>query len=1022
MHYQWKKNNFSTFKTFEINRLKARNYFVPYASKEEAKGIDILDYRYKSSLVRVLNGDWDFKYYKNPNDFPNEVDIESVEFDKIDVPSCIQSRGYDIPFYTNVKYQFPIHWYQAHPTKIPTNKPVGLYFHSSFANPTKLHFELSNAKDTYNFICAYHRTFNISNLDKDYILRFFGVSNNFDLFINDEFVGYAEGSHESSEFIINQFIKEGDNDLVLVMHRWCNGTLLEDQDMFRFNGIFRDVVLYEQEKSRVWDFDLQYTRCDDKETYNWNLKVETYGYEGCSLKVTLSNDNVVYEETKACESITEFSSSLKPILWNAENPNLYKLEIELLKEGKTIEYIKKNIGFKHVEIIKDVFFLNDTKVKLKGVNHHDTNPKNGYTMSPADINLDLRLCKEYGVNCIRTSHYPPDPLLIELADIYGIYIVAEADIETHGLNPIIHASTSGRISHNLAWKDHFLDRAYRLYEPLKNDVSVIMWSLGNESGGTACHMEMYKYFKSKTTIPVHLESAIHRPIVHYDVTSMMYPSIPLIHGVGSKTLKNNDHNRKMMEVPFFMCEYAHAMGVGPGCLEEYFDEVYAYDSLMGGCIWEFADHAIYHKDGPYMYTYGGDHGEYVHDGNFCADGLFYPDRQPSSGARNMKYVYRPIRMKYIGDKKVEVFNTTNFSNASRYEITLSLIKNGENIKTWPIYLDIEPFTKQIVEISEIEEAGDCFLNVHYQDKNDSSVFFDEQLILHVELPEVSIVDSSLGLIDSKEKISVEYSKGNVVFDKKSGSISTYTYNSKNMIQSSEHSLMRVKLDNDAYECMLWNITGMTGLKSHLKSIKSEKDGDVAIIKTKTKLSKRFKSFTIDDEYKVHGDGTIEVTSTLHKKGNTVLPRFSTMLHLDDTMKNVEYVAREQESYNDFCNHTEIGRFESHINKMMEPNIRPQETGNRTDAREVFVNDGVDGLLFKAVEQPFEFSLKRVPDSELKKMGHREDVEKYNESHLTISKFNMGVGTGICGPVALPKYRFKSNQEYVFKYTIQPKSK
>ncbi len=1007
MKYKWKLNNYCTFSTYEINRLKPRNYFVPYPDKQSAQGIDIKDYRYKSSLVHILNGDWDFKFYPNPNDFPDEADANAVDWTKIDVPSCIQMRGYDIPFYTNIHYQFP-----CNPPKIPTNKKVKGFIGMCLADPTRLHIRKYKPKEVYNFICAYRRKFEINDLEKDYILRFFGVANNFDLFINGQFVGYGEGTHNTSEFLINTYLHTGENEIVLVMHRWCNGTYLEDQDMFRCNGIFRDVVLYEQNKTRIWDFDFQ-TKKNEK-GYAYALDVEVSAPEDATLHITLSGHGYHCEKTIDAKTGKLDGQIDNPKEWNAEEPNLYLLEIELIKDGKTLEYVKKNVGFRTIEIKGDIYYFNEKNIKWKGVNHHDTNPKNGYTMSPEDIDKDLRLMKEYGVNAVRTSHYPPDPLLIELCDIYGLYVCAENDLETHGVG-LFGYSGDGKITNNLAWSPHILDRIARLYNQFKNNPSVAMWSLGNECGGMRCHYESIKYLKDRTDVPIHLESAIHKKDVHVDVTSMMYPSIPLIHGVGSKTLKKNEHNTKMMEVPFFMCEYAHAMGVGPGCLEEYYDEVLKYDSLMGGCIWEFADHAIYHENGPIKYTYGGDHGEHVHDGNFCADGLFYPDRKPSSGAKSMKYVYRPLRFSYLGDGKLEVWNTNSFLPASRYDISYNIEINGNKGEEVKIDLSTPAWSKETITIP-VPKDGDAFLNISYVDKENKDILFKEQHELTKKMPDVLIKDSTIKLDDKDGRKIITYKNGSISFDEKTGGLTSYIYKDVEMIGGPAiHSLCRAKMDNDAYDAIKWVVSGFYKDTPKLKSITAKTDENKAFIEVNTTIH----GLKINDIYTIHGDGTIEVRSKLLKGGNKLLPRFSEVYHFQNDMQNVKYFAKIDESYCDFKNHAPIGLCNAEVKDMIEPNIKPQESGNRCDSRFVELNNGKVGLRFIAVNSPFEFSIKPISDEDLKSAKHREDVEKCHESYMAVSCFNMGVGTGICGPVALPQYRRVSDKDYIYSYVIQP---
>ncbi|MBO7423530.1 MAG: hypothetical protein J6T99_09130, partial [Oscillospiraceae bacterium] len=677
MKYLLNKNNYHDFSVYQINRLPARSYFIPYPTREKADAVKPKEKRYRSSKVQCLNGMWDFKFYAKPAELPEVLDTDQVSFEPIDVPACWQFRGYDRPFYVNTRYQFPYH-----PPVIPTKEKVGKVF-SWMGFDRGLGPRWQDPGEEYNFVGVYRRTVQISDPCKNTMISFLGVASCIDLYWNGEYVGYSEGAHNTAEFDLTDKLREGENELLAVVHRWCTGTYLEAQDMFRNNGIFRDVLLRISDPEDLWDVDARTWQAGEQYGIRLTAKALTdteitFSLEGHGLSrsVTMQTKSGTAEAVFAHLEVKE---------WNAEEPVLY-----------TIRYETKNccvterIGFRTVSIQRDVFLVNGRRVKLHGVNHHDTSPTNGYTMTPDEIERDLLLCKQYNIDTIRTSHYPPDPLLLELADELGIYLVDENDLETHGTFSHQFPPTYNSISHDPKWRRHYLDRIEHLYErdKLHGNTAVIMWSLGNESGGYCNTDAMYNYLKERSPLPVHYESAIHCKRQAYDVGSEMYPSVAKVHMVGEHRRKQ----KRLNDRPYFLCEYAHAMGVGPGNTEAYWQEIYRYDNLMGGCVWEMVDHAVQHNDG--SYTYGGDHGEWEHDGNFCVDGMFYPDRRPSTGAEIIRFIYRPLRVSRISGNVFAVFNTTAFSNGSRYELTFQW-NDGTEQKIQP---EVEPLSRSQVAV------------------------------------------------------------------------------------------------------------------------------------------------------------------------------------------------------------------------------------------------------------------------------------------------------------------------------------
>ena len=617
MKYIINTTNFRDFNVAEVGKLSPRAYFIPYASKEKLCEQNVLTERYNSSMVTILNGEWDFKYYDKDMLIPKEFYTDRIQFDKVNVPSTWQRTGYREPCYLNTRYEFNPKLYP----EMPEDVPMGVY----------------------------RKFINIDNLDKVYILTFMGVISSLDLYINGEFVGYSEGAHNSAEFNISKYLVQGENEILAVVSKWSTGTYLECQDMFRENGIFRDVLLTTLDKTYLYDFVVDTEKKYGKYELSVSFKIKG-DKEGCTISAELlDGDKVLAKETADARAKSKIIfSNLDVKEWNAEEPYTYDLFITFEDANGNKTYVKNITGFKTVEIKGNIFYFNDMPIKFKGVNHHDTNMKSGYVLTGEEIKAEMELMKKFNINAIRTSHYPPDPTLLTLADLMGFYIIDEADIETHGAGDIKTPYDNCIISHDLKWEGRYVDRVSRMVCRDRNHPCITMWSLGNEAWGYNCQDSCYDYIKnSGSKIPVHYESVIHTKRFAYDVISEMYPSQENVAKYGAQTAKDKRYHEK----PYFMCEYVHAMGVGPGAVEEYWESIYAHDNLMGGCVWEWADHAVFHDGSDkykYQYTYGGDHGEEKHDSNFCVDGMLYPDKTPHTGAYVIKAVYRPVRSKWCG--------------------------------------------------------------------------------------------------------------------------------------------------------------------------------------------------------------------------------------------------------------------------------------------------------------------------------------------------------------------------------------
>ena len=1002
MKYHINQNNYHTFEIFEVNKMAPRSYFIPYPSKSKADAVSPKEKRYASPKVVCLNGEWDFKFYPRPAEVPAVLDTEKTVFDKIDVPSCWQFRGYDKPFYTNIRYQFPFD-----PPKIPRLDKVGKVF-SWMGVDQKISLRYKDPGEEYNFVGIYRKDIEIKDPEKNYVISFLGVASCMDLYVNGKFVGYSEGAHNTAEFDLTGLLNAGKNEMLVVVHRWCNGTYLEDQDMFRNNGIFRDVLLRISEPTDICEIDAQTVKTGN--TYVLTLtaktltptdvtftieKVVSKGHK-VSMSQTISVEEGAAEETaeaaegavKAAEGTAKaVFEGLEVVEWNAEDPVLY--DVYYQTESCCV---KERIGFKTVKIEGDLFTVNGKKIKFHGVNHHDTSCTNGYTLTPDEIERDVKLCKEFNIDMIRTSHYPPDPLLLELADEYGIYIVDENDLETHGTFAHQLPPTYNTISHDKKWEAHYIDRISRLYhrDKIHSNTSIVMWSLGNEAGGYHNTDAMYDYLKLRSDLPVHYESAIHCKRIAYDVGSEMYPSVQMVHDVGEHCRKQKQLNDR----PYFLCEYAHAMGVGPGNTESYWEEIYKYDNLIGGCVWEMVDHAVLHEDG--SYTYGGDHGEWSHDGNFCVDGLFYPDRTPSTGAKIIKFIYRPIRVRHISGSTFEVFNTTAFSAGERYELTFTWNDGTVNVVT----PEAGPLKKAMIAVPEAKTVdGNLSVIVTTVDKKTGAVVSEEQIVIRQFVPGAE----GEHLLPEECK----FSGGRMVWTLPDGQM---------LRSNSEYTILyRAATDND------------TDLKfsNTMEPFMAQKERVIAAgpilngYRIETEVENKTGKFNVTDSYEGTEDGIL-VTSTLHcVSGGTIIPRFGKTFRLDQIFDIVKYTGRTGESYCDMKDQFPIRTVECRVADMTEPNIRPQESGNRCDCTEASVSDGAVTVTFKAVDKPFELGIKPYSDWALCRMKHRKD-EKRTGTYVTIQAFQQGIGTGACGPGVMPEYQYSAKKDYTLKFLISVK--
>lgn len=992
MQYNLKTGNFCDFSKFRENIMIPRSYFIPFANLDELAKTDIRNERYLSSRVECLSGEWDFVYYSNCKMVDNFFDTEKIKFDKVNVPSMWQYTGYEKPYYVNTRYQF-----KPNPPHIPEDCPVGIY----------------------------RRFIDIDNLDLNYTLAFLGVAGSLELFCNGKYVGYSEGSHNTAEFELNDFLVKGKNEIVVQNHKWTNGTYLEAQDMFRSNGIFRDVLLYKTGNNSIYDFE---AKISFGGSFSLDFLPSLKISDDCMLSVSLYDDG----ELVSSKSVNVSPSNIEKISfnnldvheWSAECPYLYDLVIILSKGEDVLEVVRKNIGFKNVEIIGNKFLFNNEHIKLLGVNHHDTNAKTGYVMSVEDMELDVSLVKQYNANCIRTSHYPPDPTFLDLCDEYGIYVIDEADIETHGCETELHKP--GACSHNKDWQQHYWDRVYRMYARDKNHPSITMWSLGNESHGYLNQDYCYDELKKLSSLPIHYEGVCRTLRFAYDVISHMYAWPNMCEKIAKGKLP------KYRKKPFFLCEYAHAMGVGAGELERYVKCFYSSENMLGGCIWEFADHAVYHENEKVKYTYGGDHGEEKHDGNFCMDGLFFPDRTPHSGAKQMKNCYRPVRCCKIADKRYEFFNHNYFENAT-FTVKCIYFTNGVETYSSTFDINVAPQSSQVYEIDSLELEKDNHNSVVFEYFTGDFLIASEQIILSEGKLNTDIkCDGKIAVKPSENKLYITFDNGSMIFDKSTGFITSYIYKNHEMINSFPlgdfkgfaPAFYRAPLDNDRNICKYWHTMGLQNTSNICKGSNFTDNGDNVVITTNIKSIAKciLPVANTQIKYTIYPNGNILVdVNCLGGGAVKLLPRFGVMLEMPKEYENIKYFGLgEDVNLPDYKEHTINKIYQTTVDKLKEDYIKPQESATRCDVRFAEItNTSGFGLRFEAVNKPFIFSASHYTSNQWAKAMHREDLVDLPTTCVNIDTSVLGAGSNACGPLPDKKDRVGSLSGKKLSFVVKP---
>ncbi|WP_236355031.1 glycoside hydrolase family 2 TIM barrel-domain containing protein [Konateibacter massiliensis] len=972
--------------TLHVGCEENRSYYIPRALEDKDE----------SSRKTLLNGEWDFRYYENPfevDDFTaNDYSYEN--YDTIPVPSCIQMHGYDRHMYTNVTFPFAYD-----PPYVPLENPTSVY----------------------------HRTFELSSnaLGFKQYLNFEGVDSCFYVYVNKTFVGYSQVSHSTSEFDITPYIKEGSNDLTVVVLKWCDGSYLEDQDKFRMTGIFRDVYLLSRPENHLRDFFVKTLLTD---AYTKAEITVDFSYRDASLPTTctlLDADG----NTFVTQTVEGNILSIKldnPILWNAEAPYLYTLKIEV-----SGEVIYQQVGIRCIEIKYDIIYINGVKIKFKGVNRHDSDPVTGYTISKEQALKDLRMMKEANINAIRTSHYPNAPWFTQLCNEYGFYVVGESDLEAHGASKFYGGSqdvTYGDLVQREIFAAAILDRNERNVIRDKNNPCIIMWSMGNEAGYSKAFEDTGRFIKSyDPTRLLHYESSIYETGEHKNDTSMLdvYSNMYTSPAGIEDYLASNPK-------PYMLCEFIHAMGNGPGDIEDYMECIYKHDRFVGGFVWEWCDHAIDRgvtTDGRKVFHYGGDSFEYPHDGNFCVDGMVSPDRIPHPALAEYKNAIRPVRATLLDSKscKIELENKLDFTNLKDYlTITAELLCDGIAVESYDLgSVDLAPHAKIIVDLSVssdyLTESDTRPLSVRllYTQATDShltkaghSLGFDQLILREGALPFVHASADSSSHINAEEdavKVLLTGKNFTYVFNKLRGSFDSLIIDNCSILDKPlEYNIWRAPADNDINISRDWKAAGYDRALVRVYETNVSVENNVATIRCRLAISAIQIQHIVDCDvvWYVGGDGTI--TLELNGKRNTelpFLPRLGIRLFLPKDYSKTEYFGYgPNESYIDKHRSSWLGRFQSKVDDMYVDYIMPQENSSHYHCSEVLLSSDYGKTLRASANKPISFNAGRYTQEELEQKAHNYELEKSDSTVLCLDYKMSGVGSNACGPALLEQYR------------------
>ena len=993
------------------NTMPARAYYIPASKRMD----NLVEHREESDRMQLLNGTWKFQYFNSIYDIQDSFfakNYDTENFDEIQVPSVWQMAGYDIHQYTNIRYPFPFD-----PPYVPQDIPCGAYVHN---------FEYSRDEKASKAF-----------------LNFEGVDSCFYVWINGSYIGYSQVSHMTSEFDVTDVLQDGTNTVAVLVMKWCDGSYLEDQDKFRMSGIFRDVYILKRPKQAISDYHIK-TRIEDMLA---KVEIEMKFYSPLNVKISIEDKNgAVVALGSIDEEGTAVLEIASPELWNTENPYLYKLILETENE-----VIVDHIALRKVEIKDQVIYLNGQKIKFRGVNRHDSDPVTGFTISLEQITTDLTLMKQHNFNAIRSSHYPNAPFFYEMCDKYGFMVIDEADIEAHGPFMIYRKEDTDynrfkrwneMIADDPAWEEAIVDRVKLMVERDKNRFCIVMWSMGNESA-YGCNFEKALEW-TKNFDPDRItqyESARYRnydetyDYSNLDVYSRMYPALSEI----------QEYLDKDGSKPFLLVEYCHSMGNGPGDFEDYFQMIQDNDKMCGGFVWEWCDHAIAHgtaENGKTIYAYGGDHGEEIHDGNFCMDGLVYPDRTVHTGLLEYKNVYRPARVISYNKESGELVlhNYMDFDDLKDYvKISYELTQDGLVISKGKLpEVSAAPHSEGKINLKiNVPESGKCYLKFIYHLKKELPLL-DENYILGFDEIEVSkddakcklaekwlqktAVDSELQVNENDTQIHIKGREFAYTIDKRTALFTEMKFAGREYLNHPmELNIWRAPTDNDMYIKSEWKKAhyDKAYTRAYTTEVVQGKHGVKITSHASVVAETVQKILDVTITWKIDASGKIDADIEATKDGEFPdLPRFGVRMFLDKKLSDARYFGMgPQESYRDKHQAASHGLYRANVGDLHEDYIRPQENGSHYDCEYVELNNSRYGIVASA-EKAFSFNASYYTQEELEKKTHNYELTESDSVVFCVDYALNGIGSNSCGPVVLDQYRF-DDVLFRFQFTLIP---
>ncbi|MFL5802194.1 MAG: glycoside hydrolase family 2 TIM barrel-domain containing protein [Roseiflexaceae bacterium] len=1015
------------------NRLPARARFTAYPDESSARA------GASSPWELLLNGEWRFHYAAAPAAAPPDDSAETCDdagWDRLPVPGNWQMYGYGRPHYTNVRYPFPID-----PPRVPSENPTG----------------------------SYRRPFHMPEAwsGRRLILRFDGVDSAFEVYLNGRYIGFSKGSRIPAEFDLTGQARTGENLLAVRVYQWSDGSYLEDQDMWWLSGIFRDVTLIAEPPAGLWDLEVDPGLHEDGGAATLRVRAALHPGQADAYRLEIALLDMAGEPVAGVAAGVDIPPGAPdpaearlsaevdaPRLWSADDPYLYTLLITLRdQQGEVIAAVPQKIGFRRIELKGAQLLINGKSIKLRGVNRHEHHPELGRALPRETMRADVLLMKQHNINTVRTSHYPPHPHFLDLCDAYGLYVIDEADLECHGL---AYARQPYFLSDDPEWRAAYLDRMQRMVERDKNHPCIIMWSLGNESGFGANHEAMAAWGHERDPgRPIHYEGDAHGKVA--DVISQMYTGLPMViaFGQGQGDTGEDTWRRPKLSLeeyrdkPFFLCEYAHAMGNGPGGLSDYWDAIWRYDRLIGGCVWEWLDHGIRRTtpDGRAYFAYGGDFGDQPNDGNFVCDGLLFPDRTPSPGLIEYKKVLEPVLVEALdlGDRtaRLRVQNRYDFLTLDHVHASWQLTEDGAIIAAGPVALpEIQPGASATIEIPYTLPASlpgavyHLTLRFRLGQPTPWAEAGHELAFAQFELPTAApapaVVLSGMAPIRCDQddvRLRLAGGETELIFDTARGVIDHWSFAGWPLLAAGPSlSLWRAAIDNEArgggeQVGREWRQRFLHIGQERLDGFAWEHLSDTAIrVTVRSSVAPPVYEAAFDCRYTYillsSGDLLVEVQGTPRGEWPATIPRIGLELTLPGALDRVLWLGRGPgESYADSQQAARFGLWRASVDELCTPYVRPQENGNHTGTRWVALQDARGAGLLVVGDPTLEFSAHRFTTEDIDRAEHTYELVPRPTITLHLDYRQNGLGTGSCGPGVMPPYQLHA-EPFIFRLRLR----